>query len=88
MENKNGSIDAYKKHSLKNLTRLDKIKLTNCLNKPTFLPQIGQPWVQLWKWRLKCKTYMQSWKYTFESCILKLPGIIKDATYFFYFLEI
>lgn len=33
----NKSVDAYKKHSLKNLTRMDKIKLVVCLNKPTHL---------------------------------------------------
>lgn len=34
---KNKSVDVYEKHSLKNLTRMDKIKLVICLSKPTHL---------------------------------------------------
>lgn len=29
---------------------------------------------------------MQFWKYIFEGCTLKLPGIIGDLIYFFSFL--
>ena len=41
VENKNNSIDAYKKYSLKNLTRMDKIKLVISLNKATHLASLA-----------------------------------------------